>query len=209
MEQCEFEGLGELVYGLAGHDTNEPVSPIALAKKILGAENVRYVDGGWVCHDGALIKLFGKWQIHLRRRDDVVRLAFACAHELGEFILKRENYKGADVEDCANSIAGVILAPGKALSKAVRALGFDLPGLAKTFTTSETCVSLRLGERLGVPLATVSPARVRTRGPDSFVWPADSEIRRMAKHPPKGTRGVRMRDDHHRSVLFVEEIVAA
>jgi hypothetical protein len=62
-----------------------------------------------------------------------------------------------------------------------------------------------MGEVLSMPLAAVSPALVRVRGPDAFVWPDESTIRRWGRSPGPGLRKVVITDGRGRTALVAEE----
>lgn len=131
--------------------------------------------------------------------------AFAVGHELGHWLLTRHGYCGNDDEAAADYLGAALLAPRRAFLRARRALGHDLPALANAFSMTETGVALRLGEALHVPLAVVSPAHVRVRGPEAWVWPNEATVRRWARVAEPGLRKVRLTDDPRRVVLDVDE----
>ena len=123
--------------------------------------------------DAALVRVGDEWRIYLRRKLPRERVAFAVAHELVEWALR--GYIGEDIETRANLGAAAILVPRRALA---RLRGCTLHELAEAFKVSETLIALREAEVTGEPRAVVSPALVRVRGPEAWVWPSERELRR-------------------------------
>jgi hypothetical protein len=131
---------------------------------------------------------------------------FAIAHEIGHYLLRRARFVGDDEERAADYLGAALIAPRRAFLAARRAMGDDLPNLARTFGMTETAAALRLGEVCHVPLAVVAPQTVRVRGPEEWVWPDESTLRRWARGLAQpGIRKVRLTDDPRRVVLDAED----
>lgn len=200
MEQLELEGIAAAMLREGGQESDEAPQLGRLATALLGPNSVEYT---LACPgDGALVRVHGQWRIYVRHRLSIERRAFAVAHELVEWWLRtRENYLGEDVEHCANYGAAAILAPRRAFLIALRALGSDLTALADEFGITESHAALREAEVTRIPRALVSPALVRVRGDESFVWPDEQTIRGWARRARPGIRKIRLKDDPRRVVL--------
>lgn len=192
--------LAAEIYERTGASLDNPPGPVWLARRLLGHDAIRVEDRAM--SDAAMAHERGRWRVVLRRDASPERQLYAIAHELGEWSLRE--YRGADVEDAANLVAACLIAPWPAFVSAVLALGRDLPALARAFRTSESMVSLRIGETTGEPIALVSPARVRTRG-EAHPWPPDGQLRDVATHGRPGLRKIRLRDDVLKSACFVAD----
>lgn len=204
VEQLELEGIAEAAYREAKLDLERP-HVTRLTRALLGSDAIqrgpRPISG-----PAALIRVGDNWRIVLARALPPLYAVFAVGHELGHWLLARHGYAGDDEERAADYLAGALLAPRAAFIAARRAMGQDLPALAKTFSMTETGAALRLGEVVRVPLAVVAPATVRVRGPENWVWPAESTLRSWAKRAMPGLRKVRLTDDPRRVVLEAEDV---
>ena len=203
MEQLELEGIADAAYREAGLDPETP-HITRLARALLGPTAI--MRGPRPIHGpAALIRVKDDWRIVISRSLPAIYATFAVGHELGHWLLARSGYRGDDEEASADYLAGALLAPRRAFISAWRAMGDDFAALAETFSMTETGAALRLGEVLRVPLAVISPALVRVRGPDEWVWPAESVVRGWSRKGAPGLRKVRLTDDPRRVVLGVEE----
>lgn len=153
----------------AGASLDEPPSVAALVRAL--GLSVHY--GASLPGDAALVRVGDEWRIYLRRKLPRERVAFAVAHELCEWAMR--GYIGEDIEQRANLGAAALLVPRRALA---RLRGCTLHELAAAFKVSETLIALREAEVTGEPRAVVSPALVRVRGPEAWVWPSERELRR-------------------------------
>lgn len=204
MDIWETDAWAAHVYGLAGFDGSEPVSPVKLGKAILGPESLRIVPHAALPGDAKLAVVNGVTFIFARKGLTRERLLFGVAHELAELVLR--GHIDPTIEDACNAIAGAILAPRKAFASVLRAVGEDFTQLALPFHLTETGAALRLGEITDRPLVAISPQLVRVRGRD-WSWPPEEEIRRIARGPSRpGVRKVQLTDDRRRVVLLGEEI---
>lgn len=188
-----------------GQDDDDVPRLGQLATALLGAGAIEYAPQ--LRGDGALARVGDQWRVYLRRGLTIERRAFALSHELAEWWLRvRERYDGEDVEIAANYIAAAIMAPRRAFARALRAHGHDFAELAADFRTTETHVALREAELVRMPRAVVTPALVRVRGPEAWVWPEEAVVRRWARGPAPRLRKVRLSDDPRRVVLDADDL---
>lgn len=208
MDLRDLESVADGAYADAGLDIERP-HVMRLAIALLGPGSIRR--GPRPIHGpAALLRVGDAWRIVLSRSLPQRYALFAIAHELGHWLIARHGLVGAagvgdDEERAADYLGGALLAPRRAFLAARRALGDDLSALAKTFSTTETGAALRLGEVLRLPLAVVAPQTVRVRGPEDWVWPDESTLRRWARRPAPGLRKTRLTDDPRRVVLDADE----
>ena len=200
----QLEGMADAAYREARMDPATP-SVVRLARALLGPDAImrgpRPMQGA-----AALIRVGDDWRIYVTAALPAAYALFAVGHELGHWLLRREGYHGDDEEREADFLGGALLAPRSAFLAAYRAVGADFEKLAGAFRSTETGAALRLGEVLHLPLAVVSPALVRVRGPEEWVWPAEDVLRRWARRPAPGIRKVRLTDDPRRVVLDAEAV---
>ena len=195
-----IEGTVEHLYAEAGFDTRLGATPLRLARGLLGAGRVSTVHAGALTGDATLAWVHGEARIYLRSRLPLARRNFAVVHELAEWQLQREDYRGEDREEIADALAAALLAPRQQFLACLRENGIRFPLLARRFATTESLVALRLGEATGEPLALIAH-RVRVRGED-WGWPPEGELRVLASgRPPEGMRKARLKDDRARVVL--------
>lgn len=205
LTQLALEGIAEAVLREGKQEDDEAPRLGALVTQLLGTGAVEYTNA--VRGDGALVRIHDHWRIYVRRGLPNQRRAFAVAHELAEWWLRvRERYQGEDAEHAANYVAAAILSPRRAFRIAREAFGSDFARLASEFATSETHVALREAELERMPRAVISPALVRVRGPESWVWPDVETIRRWSRRAPSTMRKTKLTDDPRRVVLDVETI---
>jgi hypothetical protein len=180
VDVADLEGLAITLYKRFQHDPSEPVSPVKLARDWLGSDAIGrgHVIGGM----GSSGRANGKWKILVRPSLPLPELAFTIGHELGHILLAEEGWNGDrdEEEQAADHIAGALLAPQPAMRGLYRAYGLDLAAIADTVHASQTWAALRIGEANGMPIAAISPALIRVRGPE-FVWPPPPELRRLGK----------------------------
>ncbi len=204
MEYEDIESLAEELHRHAGSELDDPLTPLAIARDLLGHENVREVDAQWLRQDGALCRVGTTWQIWVRRNLAPSRLAFAVAHETLEYALRRAGYEGEDVEHAANYGAAALIAPRRAFARAVRHVGEDLRELAETFVTTESMVALRWGEVTHQPLYLLSRNHHWTRGSE-WGWPTSVKMRELVRASlPDGLRRIPLGDAPHRSLFLAD-----
>lgn len=206
MEQLELEGIAEALLREGGQEDDQAPRLGQLVTALLGPGAVEYAPIS-LRGDGALVRIHDDWRIYVRRRLPLERRAFAISHELAEWWLRvRERYQGEDVEHAANYIAAAILSPRRAFRLALEDYGHEFAELARAFRVTETHVALREAELARLPRAVVSPALVRVRGPEAWVWPDEAVVRRWARGGARGVRKVRLTDDPRRVVLDAEDL---
>jgi hypothetical protein len=207
MEGAALEGLAEALYREAGFEPDEPESPVAIARKVIGADAVEIVPPGALRFTPAQLALVnGRWRIFVRRSEPQA-LTFSVAHELAHWALRREGYQGQDEERLADYLGACLIAPAAAFARAVKAVGDDMAELSEIFGTTQSLVALRWGERTSTPLALVRPGLVRVRSQLEFVWPDERTIRRWAHGtPPKGLAKTKLTDDPRRVLLMADEL---
>lgn len=199
MEQLLLEGLANAAYREANLDPEHP-HVLRVARALLGPDAIqrgpRPIGG-----PAALIRVYDSWRIIVGRAVPPRYALFAVGHELAHWLLRRANYDGDDEERAADYLGAALVAPRVAFVRARRCFGDDLPALAEALSMTETGAALRLGEVTRMPLAVVSPARVRVRGPDEWAWPSESTLRGWTRRPAPGIRKVRLTDDRGRTML--------
>ena len=207
MEPRELEGLAEALYHEAGFEPDEPESPVALARALIGRDAVEVVPPGTLRFTPAQLALVNsRWRIYVQRTEPAA-MFFSVAHELGHWALRREGYQGQDEERLADYLGACIIAPATAFARAVKAVGDDMGELANIFDTTQSLVALRWGERTSTPLALVRPGLVRVRSQVEFVWPDERTITRWARGiPPRGLVKTRLTDDTQRVLLVADDV---
>jgi hypothetical protein len=200
-EQLVLEAIAEAVLREGEQEEDEPPRLGQLVAVLLGPSAIEYSHA--LRGDGALVRIYDDWRIYVRRGLPVERRAFAIAHELAEWWLRvRERYDGEDIEQAANYVAAAMLTPRRAFRLALEEHGQNFAELAAAFRVSETHVALREAEIAQCPRAVVSPALVRVRGPEEWIWPEEAVVRRWARGAAvPGLRKVRLSDDPRRVVL--------
>lgn len=207
MDAALLEGMADALYLEAGEDPADAVSPVRLARALLGADGITVVPRHALCGDTAmLVRVNDRWRIVVRRDVVDAELGHTIAHELAHWALRREGEP--DTEEACDYLAAALVAPSRAFRSAMRDHGTDLAALADDFRTTQSLVALRWGESHGVPLALVRPGLVRVRGQLEFVWPDEGTIARWANgRPPRGVAKTRLTDDRRRVVLVHEQLI--
>jgi hypothetical protein len=197
-----IEGSADSLLRGAGYETDAIVPMMALAKRALGASNVRVVPARSLPRDAVLAMVDGARQLFLRSGADPIRLRFAAGHELGHWALGVDSSCQAN-EDLCDAFAACLVAPRRAFQLALRDVGDRYHQLADHFLATESLVALRYGEVTGTPLALVAPLRVRVRG-DEFTWPEETKLRVLARAlRAPGLRKATLRDDRRRVAMRV------
>lgn len=196
MAPGDIEKLAETLYREAGYGSCEQAPLVTFATRLLGPRAVRLVPANALPGNGALARVGDQWRVYLRRDAPRTARRFVLLHELAHWALG----KGGSELDC-DALAAALLVPRPAFLKAL-AHTRELPALARSFGTTESCVALRVGETTGRPLALVTPESVRLRG-EPHSWPTDRELRTLAISPKPGLRKATLRDDAQRVALIV------
>ncbi len=205
MDAALLEGIADALYREVGEDPVDAVSPVRLARALLGRDAVTVVPRQALRGDTAMLVLINdRWRIVVRRDINDAELGHTIAHELAHWVLRREGEP--DTEEACDYLAAALVAPSRAFRAAMRIHGADLAALADDFRTTQSLVALRWGESCGTALALVRPGLVRVRGQLEFVWPDEQTITRWANgRPPRGLAKTRLSDDRRRVVLVREE----
>jgi hypothetical protein len=207
MELGDLEGLADWAYRAAGLDPDTPVAPIELARLLLGTGQAVPVD---VCPGlrtpAALARVGASWRLYVRSRARGTDLRWLTAHELAEWILRRDGCRSERVELLSDALAARLIAPRRAAARALRA-GLDFPGLALAFDVTQSCAVLRQGEVSGTPTALVTPQLVYLRG-DDYGWPGEPGLRELAarRGSVPGLRKARLRDDRRRVAMRAQAV---
>jgi hypothetical protein len=162
------------IYQRARRDPEHPPGSVELAVALFGARCIRLADRHELPGRSALVWPDGEPVIHLRRNLNARQLNHAVAHELGEWLLHIWGFHGPQAEDLSCRIGAALCVPRPAFHAAHRALGENVAALCRSFTVSESLMSLRVGECLGHPTALITPRRIRIRGGE-WHWPASDE----------------------------------
>jgi hypothetical protein len=206
MDLAWGEGLAVSLYRRLGLDPSEPVSPFVLATKWLGERAViRPVTP--MTSPAMTFILDGRRRIALKRNVAPNYAAFYVGHELGHALLHEEGYVGEYEEQLADLIGAALLAPMPAVRSLMRSFDGDLQAIADAVHSTSTWAALRTAEAMGITRAVIAPQSVRVRGPEAFVWPAESTLRQWAeaRKIPAGLAKTRLKDDRRRIVIDVEE----
>lgn len=207
MDAALLEGIADALYREAGEDPSEAVSPVRIARHLLGRDAISIVPRHALRGEFAMLVMINdRWRIVVRHDVHDAELGHTIAHELAHWALRREGEP--DTEEACDYLAAALVAPSRAFRSAMSAHGTDLAALVDDFRTTQSLVALRWGESHGVPLALVRPGLVRVRGQLEFVWPDEQTITRWAKgRPPRGVAKTRLTDDRRRVVLVHEELI--
>jgi IrrE N-terminal-like domain len=201
LDQPEIEGEAQVAYRAAGIDPYDTVSPIWLAKRLLGEQNVVAVYSLMQPGGGCLARVNGTPRIYYRNRLPPERRDFVVAHELGHALLRDQAGDEAETELACDAFAAAIIAPRGAYLAAVRAYGARYPKLARAFATTESLVALRFGEVTDEPLALLTPRSIRVRG-SAYSWPDSDRLRQLAAMPRPGLRKTVLKDAVQRVALL-------
>lgn len=185
----DLEALAEAVYRLAEWGNDDRATPHQLALRLFGPGSVRSVAN--LTEHAFIGRLGDRVLIAVRKSLSKPYAQHAIGHELGHYIVDREGvtFETSDQLETACDYIGAAIQMRRGPFRArVRSVGLDPRQLAIDFGTTETGAALRVGETEHVPLAVVSPATVRARGP--WVWPDESVVRKWAHDPAPGLRKV-------------------
>lgn len=192
-----LEGLATALYERLDYDPEAPQSPVALARRWLGADAIVHAPATQLApaitflHDG-------RRRISVKRSLPPEYRRFAIGHELGHVLLLEAGSGHEDGERAADYLGAALMAP----RPAVRLYGDDWRALAEDIGSTQTQAALRTAEVLHVARAVVTPHRVYLRGPDGFVWPL---ARRSIVRMP-GIRKTVLDDDPERVVVDVDDV---
>lgn len=205
MGDCrDLEQLALDVYGRHSLDPEEPETSTKLARLELGPHAVTRGElrrGA----AGATATVNGSPVIVVARRLSPEWANFVTGHELAHLLLDRAGLPSD--EESADYLGAALMAPRAAVLRLYRHHGLDVARLADEVVGTQTWAALRLGEALGQPMAAVSPLRVRVRGPESWEWGGEAQVRALARgrRQLRGVVKVRISDERGRAALFVDE----
>lgn len=206
MDPGELEGIALALYNEIGEDPERPPSAFRLARAVPGVgpvERPRNMIGPAVTFQVA-----GKDRIAVKASIPLEYAHFYVGHELGHILLRRNGLAcgGEREERAADYLGAALLMPRAAVRAVYRAEGFAPAALAEIIVCTQTAAVLRLGEVVGTPLAAISPALVRVRGPETWIWPDEVTIRRWASGRSRpGLAKVRLTDQPRRVALVGDE----
>lgn len=205
LDPSDLEGCAEALYKLAGLQVDEPVSPAKIARLILGPRAIEVTP--MRASAGAIVTVNGETRIALRRGLPLLLARFITAHELAHLIVDRLGmHLGEDLETACDYIAGAVLMPRRHYVSAHKFHDGDVRELAEEYSVTHSAAWLRVGETVRIPLALVRPGLVRTRGPESYVWPEENTILGWSRGaPPRGLAKTRVADDPRRTVLVADD----
>lgn len=203
-DAAEIEGLAVAFYERLSLDPKRPVDTFRLARKLLGAGGL--VRGTSIV--GLPAKLFmvnGERRIAVNRRLSVPYAQFFVGHELGHIVCDDMGYREDDLERVCDQFGAAVMAPIPAVCAMLRTFGPDHEAIADEVGSTQTWAALRVAECMKIPRAIIAPKKLYLRGPDDFVWPAEAELRRMARVPRPGVKRASLTDEPDRVVLDVDE----
>jgi hypothetical protein len=164
------EAVAREVFRSVGASPDAPPSggAIELALAFVGTDGI-YVQPR-ALQEACIAVIHGKRRIVVRAGLHHRRAHFAVAAMLARLVGAHPNVEAA--------AAAWIVAPPQAFSRALSRLGVNLPGLASTFSVTETCAALRTIEVTERDGAVTTPERVYKRG--SIAWVRDEDVRSLA-----------------------------
>lgn len=183
-DASEIEGrAGDFRSEYAGGEENPSI--VRIARNAFGESGVAIALHRGLVRDAVLVweRETPKILVRPGLESQPARVAFAVAHELGEYILWDASYEEPDVEQVANALAAALLMPREAFSRAYAFHGHDVAALAEEFCAPQGAAALRIGEVSDDPVALVTPRRVHRRDPLEQL-PDDSTLYLMARVPP-------------------------
>lgn len=206
LDVWDSESNASEVYDLAKCDVDDVPSMARLARGLLGPRAIQPVSGCHLLGDAKLAKVNGEYRIYVRRALPVKRLVFALAHEVSEWFYR--DSIDENIERACNQLAGALVAPRRAFLGALRSVGENFRELGAAFISSETSMALRLGETTDQPIVALTKTHHFVRGRE-WNWPAEPELRRIARSGRPGIRRVKLTDDRRRTVLLAEDAIDA
>jgi Zn-dependent peptidase ImmA (M78 family) len=140
----------------------------------------------------------GEPRIFVRAGTPPARARWLACHELAHWWLGKTRQEEAPIaEEQADALGAVIIAPGRAVSRLVRAVGHDPIQIASALETTQSLALLRLGETGHVPAALVEQRRQLLRG-EAFRWPDERTLLRALRQEIDGLRRIKITDEPRR-----------
>ena len=175
----------------------EPVCVVALVRRIVGADALRFAPEGVLPGNGSLVRVGAQWRIYLRKNAPVHLKRFVALHEVAHYVLG----PSASEQEC-DQLAAAVLLPRPAFLREHIGNRRRIRTIAQGYGSDETCAWLRRAELLGEAIAVVGPRRVLSRGSVTPHWLPSRELRQLADaERPRGVRKVRLSDDPAKIVL--------
>lgn len=201
----DIEGAAVEAYRRAGLDPAEPAPTPRVARLLFGPgviqrPRLRLVGLGASCFLDGVPKIM----VRPNLPEEVVN--FVVGHELAH-ILVGDMSNDPENEARCNYLGGALMAPAPAARALFRWASLNIKQIADAACGTQTWAALRIGEATGMPTAAVSPAFVRVRGPETWVWGNEEQLRAVAngrRHLP-GVAKVKLSDGRGRAALFVQE----
>lgn len=202
MDAEDLEGLALLPYLEKQIDPEDPPPVFELARAFLGVrvERPAMLAGKLA----ASFRVDGRDRIAVRAGLPIEYAHFYAAHEMAHVLMRRAGAARPEDEQAADYLGAALMMPRAFVRLIARREGFAPRALAESTVCTQTAAVLRLGEVLCVPLAAVSPALVRVRGPESWVWPDEGMLRRWARRPGPGITKKRLTDQAGRVALVAD-----
>jgi hypothetical protein len=122
----------------------------------------------------------------------------SLAHELAHHAVAMAGFGTPHDERLVAAVGARLVTPPQAFRRAIK-WGADRARLATTFSVSETCAALRIGELTGEPIAVITRSRVLAAG--EWPWPAEDVLRRMVRQRQSGLIIERCGDDSRRLIV--------
>jgi hypothetical protein len=197
MQRGDLETLAVTMLQEAGMGLSEPVCVVALVKRIVGEDALRFAPEGVLPGNGSLVRVGTQWRIYLRQSAPDHLKRFVALHEVAHYVLG----PSATEQEC-DQLAAAVLLPRPAFLREHLDNHRRISTIARGYGSDETCAWLRRAELLGEALAVVGPRRVLSRGALTPHWLPSQELRQLADAPrTRGLRKSRLTDDPARIVL--------
>jgi hypothetical protein len=206
MDLGQLEGIAVEFYRRHKLDPSVPVDTFRLAR--LEGLEIRRPLSLLGARPGTLMWIGEKRAIAIRKRVPLEIAQHVAGHELAHRELGQPHDGDPLLEQACDYLGACLMLPAPAVASLHREYGWRLPDFAEHVVATQTLIALRLAEALRVPAAVVSPERVRVRGPEAWVWPAEREIRHIARRGRPGLQKVRITDQPARCALFAEDLGA-
>lgn len=196
---ADVEGDADLLLRLARIDDEDVVDVLALARHrtMTGRGIFRSRTGpesylsGWgddtqVCIRAGLLPERARWLV---------------GHELAELHYRRIGYVGEDREARCDALGAALVAPRRAMRRAIREHAHRVHSLARELQVTQSLALLRLGEVDQRPVLLDRPGGVIVRGRD-FVWPSGPGLARAILRGGDGCHPCPIRDEEGRRGLM-------
>lgn len=178
------------LYRIHQLDPSTPESTFKLIRLEIGA----VVRADMAGREEATFPHGGERLVALRRGLPLPYAVFWAGHGLAHVLLEREGLQGEELERACDYLGAALIAPRPAMHRLFNEYGFDLGAIAAIARSTQTWVTLRIGEVERVPVVAISPHAVRARGPEEWVWPDERTLRSWGRTGRPGLRKVIITD---------------